>query len=431
METLRVPAFKPGRYRVICHVTGEPRWVEYTAADVASVIKNGNAQLSAGLSCPMTWMHDLSAKPDQYNRDKWIAKEWFANPARWEYDAATGEAVAVAQVDDPTDAKRAEKLKWVSPSIVYDYVDQLGRKWPGASALHIAATPQPIQIGLTPISKFTAYRQTLLSRQAAGAVWLSYGTGVTRMHNEEEEVVAEGMAPDGDAVVADVAAEAPDDGMADLNDIVGLFAKFGVEVPEGDFASMKELRDAIEANVNMVLAGKGTDDMGAMGKNKPDHLPATSPPVLMSVAPSVPAHAAFVTQDATSKRDKYRDRINQLAVKGKITVELRDAALADLDRVNLSVDSHRFYDSQFTFHEPPIAAKISAWEELPDGRFSHTEIERRTRQAANLSIKAPTSAVPAPAGENAEVDGEYMLRRMAQKQGISLEEARKKVKRPG
>ena len=415
METLRIPAFKPGRYRVICHLTGKPKWVEYTAADVQSVIRNGNAQLSAGLACPMTWMHDLSARPDKHNPQKWMAKEFFGHPSGWRFDA---EAVAVAPVD-AADAKRAEKIRWVSPSVVYDYVDQLGRKWPGASVLHIASTPQPVQIGLTPVSSFSAYRETLLSTATTGAVWLSYETGVTRMDNEE--VIAEGTAP-GEAVAgaADVAA-APDDGLAALNNIIGLFARFGVEVPEGDFATMADLEAAVTAAVDAAVAGKGTDDMGAMGKPKPDHAAAVMPPVLMSM-PTVPSHANFIVREAASQEKGLRDRIADLARSGRISVKKRDEALAELTRQDLSVEPHRFFDANFEFRPPPLAAKVAAWEELEPGKFAADNMAARTQQATHLSITRPTVGVPPPGGAGAEARNP-MIETMAKRNGIPYEDA--------
>jgi hypothetical protein len=384
----------------------------------------------------MTWMHDLSAKPDVHNPNKWLAKEFFGHPIKWQYDENTGEAVAVATIADPKDAAQAKKVKWVSPSIVYDYVDQTGRKWPGASVLHIASTPQPVQLGLTPVSDFTAYRQTLLSRAASNAVWLSYGTGVTRMQpNEEDEVIAEGElpVPGGEEMVGEETEDGGmggDDGMADLNDIIGLFEKFGVEVPEGDYASIKELKDAVQAAVDKALAGKGTDDMGAMGKDKEkDHAAAMMPPVLMSVAPSIPQHAEFIVRDAESRANRFREQINDLAKSGRIDITRRNEMLADLGAVNLSMDPHRFYDSQFKFHPPALAAEIAAYEKLPPGRFSQQELDSRAKQATMLSITRPTVGVPAP-GLAGEPEDDTMLKHLAAQRKITLEEARRMTKRP-
>jgi hypothetical protein len=429
METLRIPVFKPGRYLVPDPQTGQKKWVEYTPAHVQAVIKNGNAQLSAGLHCPTTWMHDLSASPEPHNRDKWIAKEWFTQPVQWEYDDRTGEAVAIAQVEDAADAKRAKKLKYVSPALVVDYVDQVGRKWPGLSVRHIASTPQPVQLGLTPVSDFTAYRQTLLSAggsDLAGAVWLSYGTGVKGMN--EEEVVAEGTVPGGEEVVAEGVGAG--DGMDDLNRIVGLFAKFGVDVPEGDFATMAELADACEAAVNKASAGKGTDDMGAMGMNKPDHAPTAGPPVLMSM-PSIPQHAAFIVRDAESQEKGLKDRIAELAKTGRISVAKRQALEAELSQVNLSLDPHRFYDASFQFHAPALAVKVAAYEELEPGTLGKQAIAGRATQGAMLSIKSPTAAVVPPGATpakatDAETGGD-MLDYVAKSRGVDPAELRAKM----
>lgn len=95
------------------------------------------------LPIPMTWEHQPHVKPG--------SPEAIADHARLclghtvDVSSKAGVLEIKADVPNDEDRKKLPAIKYVSPYIEYDYVDQTGKLWPGPSITHVAVTANPVQ----------------------------------------------------------------------------------------------------------------------------------------------------------------------------------------------------------------------------------------------------------------------------------------------
>jgi hypothetical protein len=121
-----------------------------------------NALANAGIAVPIAWEHQDDAKPQ-------TAAERKAGTARFNLgfaDAAqldpAGPMNVLLDVPNGADAERLASVRYVSPEIVTDFIDGMGRKWPGETITHFAVTSRPVQPNQKP------FQLVQLSGSAAG-----------------------------------------------------------------------------------------------------------------------------------------------------------------------------------------------------------------------------------------------------------------------
>lgn len=417
MRILRVPVLTPGRHWVQ-DVSGRWRWAEYTEADARQMVQNGNAQCRAGLSTPACWMHDQRAKPEYLSQHpaggvekpnpyEWMAKGWFADVSHWEFDPATREAVAFVKCVNDADADQFDRVGRVSPGIKRDYVDQRGVLWPGYTCLHIASTPKPIQLGLSPMTDVTAaFRAQYLSHPAfAGdTVWLSVPTN-TQVTNMAKEEMPEGGAEDAGTLKA----------------IVEILREGGWHI-EGEPVTAADLLAHLKTAAatkkggplgggdgGLPLAGLDGDGDGDGMKDK--HEPAGSHPYFLSTDPRT---LTLLTRELKQEWRDYEAEVKALAEAGKIDQKRKADMLADLGRVDLSVAPNQFYDPKGQFVPPPIALEIAAYQKLQPGRFAKDTVEKHNGDAVHLGhqpARPPADARPPATDEFDEMDRTIMRNR--------------------
>jgi hypothetical protein len=429
MKTLRVPTLKPGRYW--CQdVSGRWDWKEYTSADARQMVANGNGQIKSGLSTPLCWMHDPRAKPQNLshtpvapgkpsytdrNKDEWMAKGFFGDIVGWEFDPQTEEAVAIVTVEDEDDAKQFMRVKRVSPGVRTDYVDQRGVRWPGVTCMHIASTPKPIQIGLSPVTEVPqAFRSQYLSHQADGGntVWLSH----------DSNIKVSPMAKDDETNTVTP---------ADLTEMVELLKQDGYHI-HGDPQTFRELLGQVKTALatkkggldddKTSKAGKKDGDMDGDMKEEGDHTAAGGTPYFLSVDPRT---QSILSREAAIEFKDYEARILKLAADAKIDQARKNEMLAEIRQVDLSVGASAlspfFVGKDLKFKAPPIALEIAAYEKLQPGRLGKENIGKANTDSVDLSHRP--IALPAEKPADKEEFDELDKVRMS-KLGISPDQYR-------
>lgn len=159
---VRKDIFRAGTYR-------DQNGIEWTFTDqdVRDAFANAKAMLNNGGEAwtpPVIWEHDFASVPmpisamlsiytTDRNRRGDTAKNTFGHLLEVDLVKEAGHPVLYGThfVPDPKDAQQWRNVKWCSPRIDWNVTDPLGRKYPGASVIHIAATTRPIQIDQKPV----------------------------------------------------------------------------------------------------------------------------------------------------------------------------------------------------------------------------------------------------------------------------------------
>ncbi len=348
----------PGTYHL-----PDGRRITYTPSDVQHLSRRLLDMTQAGLQVPLCWDHQHEAKPVQMgtggaDRHKWNLG--FATGAR-----LTPEGYLEASLDVPVDedARRLPAVRYVSPEIVNDYVDGSGRKWPGLSITHVAVTSRPVQHKQSPFKPV---------QLGYAPVWLSLGD--MDMADEEKGTKKKSSSePDGD--------EAASGG--DVKKILGLLKSKGVPLPE-DTTSENFMDRLMVALVATGASEDGAGDTEIEGGGTDDTDVAAPPPVMMSMDQVQTENNALKSRLVASERAGLAARIRALSQSGKVTKQIRDKLLEELNTVQLSLDRNgQLLNSK-------LLAKIEAYEDL----VGMTGDQR----AAQLSLDAPVREAPPPHG---------------------------------
>ncbi len=421
MPFVRIPTLIPARL-IAMYGDGKERWTEYTAAHARQVVANGNAQIAAGLTVPVCWMHDTDAKPAylshrpfekrKSNPHEWMAKGFIGYVRRWEFDPAGSHAVAVAEIFDPKDAEQFLRVGKVSPCVQPQWRDERGRVWDGFSVQHIASTPKPKQRDIPNVTAETEYRPTWVQTELSGSgpAYLSFDSTLGRVMTETEiepveaEVVAKKVPPaamsDEPGEKADRPPEAkpeekkPSADAACLMRFAEILKQLGVHVA-GEPKTLDELLIAAETGVATKnggpVGGDGDIDDLPPEEGTPDakdHMPAGNPMFYMSFTPG---QVKGCEKIADGYRRGYEADIRAAIDDGQINLEIAEERLAKpLAAANLSFEPHtRFFTEDMEFVEPEVAKLIAFVRTLPKGRFSKESVAARNGQAANLSHTPP------------------------------------------
>ena len=318
----------PGTYRL-----PDGRKVTYTPADVRHLSKRLADMTAAGLQIPLCWDHQHEAKPVQMGADRSDRHKWnlgFAEAAR-----LTPEGYLETGLDVPLDedAKRLPAVRYVSPEITTDYVDGSGRKWPGLSITHVAVTSRPVQFKQNP------FKPVQLG-YPPDAVWLSLGD----------------MAMAESDKAGDKSGDKGGSGGPDIKKILTLLASKGVPLP--DDTTSDNFMDRL--HVALVATG-ATEDGGSdteIETESDDTNVAPPPPVTMSMDQLQGRNKTLEARLVASERAGLQGRVKALFGSGKISKQIRDKLLGELNTVQLSLDGNG------NLRGSKILAKIEAYEDL-------------------------------------------------------------------
>jgi hypothetical protein len=345
---------KPGTVRL-----PDGRKVTFTRQDVDRMRQRVAEMAAAGLQVPVAWNHQdagpMSAADILASRAKHVIGH--ASGA-----ALDGGTLAVTLDVDDADARQLARTKYVSPEIIWDYVDGTGRKWDGPSITHIAVTGRPVDPHQQPF------------------IQLSQDASPRRVRLSMEDLMAE---------EADKAGDGKEEGGGDLADVVAALRDSGMSIPD-EVADFKGLVIAIKAST-----GTGTEPDGdGAGGDGMDGITEAESPVLMSMEKDLLAY----------KRKEQEQRIKAL-FPSRIDGKRRDEMLADLGKAQLSMDR-----KAGKLRPTTLEAEIAAYEKLSPRQFkgaspvrlSHDGTSGITEAAPPAGIGGDADAIRAEAKKTAE-----------------------------
>ena len=128
--------------------TGDPqqpiRVVRFTPDDLRNVVQVNESKLRDGWNVPACWEHQdvWPVHLSQWDQSAQQARNVFGPVVG--YRLNNGVVEACLEVEDE-DVPSLKKIRYVSPRVSWDWVDSTGKKWPGMTITHVAATPRPVQ----------------------------------------------------------------------------------------------------------------------------------------------------------------------------------------------------------------------------------------------------------------------------------------------
>lgn len=400
--------------------SGDPanpvRVVTFGPADIRNACEVGNAKLADGWRVPVTWDHQ-GTKPVQLSHGAKIAavaKHTFGDVSAYRV-SSEGRLQAGLAVDDPADVERLKKVKFVSPHVQFNWTDPTGKKWPGVTIGHVAATPYPVQKDQRPFDLSRAGRDEFppinLSLGDYMADAKTKPTDDDEIPGEADDATpAEGEGDDtDDSTLPPLPDEgnpvatlpAPED--VHLKPAIAALASHGITLPPDTNAAnfAERINIAItaitdhQAKKDMEDAAKEQDDANAPDPNDPNAMavkvggqtPTESKqpaPVSMSLAEQKATEKAVALERRT-----ITQRINRLNKTGRITPTIAQKLLAEARAVDLS-----FADTG-ELTPNGVTAKVDAYEALP----GNSAWSKTGRQPADLSrAKVVNPPTPTPDG---------------------------------
>ena len=294
------------------------RW-KITPADLSNAAANGNAMIRDGMHIPVCFEHQ-NYGPVPKNRADLVADQ-----ARNTFGSVSSYRVRAGRLEfnaTPRDGEKLsdlQKVGFVSPRIVWNAQTPDGKTWPGASIMHIALTPQPVQHAQEPY------------RMPNGQLSLSLS-----MDDYEPDNAAAPGAPGDDFVdpAAPVEPEMDDDDQS-MPALMDMLAQKGILLPEGTTRDnlVEALLEILENEPNAPAPGMRTDPAMATEGDQP-------PILSMSMTPRYSAHTVGLVQrlDRTA-RDSLDHRISALVVDRKISVTQADSLRKQIPSLDLSFDA--------------------------------------------------------------------------------------------
>ena len=380
MPTKRVPFLQPGVYRL-----PNGRTVEHTRDSIRKLVDRGNRLLAAGLRVPLCWMHDPDAAPQYLSHgtpaphaDAWKARHWFGEATRFQFDPATGTGVAVADIPDPKDADRFQKVGQVSPGIYTDWIDEKNVLWPGQSLLHIASTPQPVARHLP---RVTDAHPQLFSHpvRAKDAYWLSLPADI-RSANMADEYDDDKETGEGEGV--------------DLSEVIDLLKKLDIHGMDG-VSDMPTLVAALKAAVHTKLGeAEGDDDTGEEpdgDEGGPAGTEAVGAPVLMSQSLA----NALLKRVGELEYEKKVAAVNALLAAGQITKAIHADEMKELTAQKMSHPAAADFDADGQPKKTAQDIRLDAYAKLPKSKFADRQF--MSQPAGTQVVQSPALADGQPA----------------------------------
>lgn len=370
--TVHVPTGNPSQPTIVAH---------FGAKDIDNAVKVGKAKVAAGWRIPACWEH----------QEAWPVKLSRADKAAIDAKHTYGEIVdfrnqggvlqSLVEVYDNADAKRLKKVKYCSPQVSCNWTDSTGKKWPGVTITHLAATPVPVQ------HKQQPWR---LSRAGSLTIWLSQsdyeGTTVADDLDDIDETA--------DPMVGD------DEGGGDkCGEAISLAEELGLHLGEGTTEQNFFERFCAAAKTKLAHEG-GVDDEsdmddGDIGDDQPppDAAPATQPP------PMSLSLRKQMQQAETFARSNIGNRIKRLLKTGRITPPMATKLENEAKTVKLS------FSKDGSLRPSGVLAKLDAYEELP-ANSAWAKNGGRTRPGGSVRMSHRPDFGP-DSRSDAEILGEW------------------------
>lgn len=311
--------------------------VTFSAADVANAGRVGNVKVAGGWAVPGCWGHQPHVMPvrlsaEQLARD---VKSTFGHVVGFRNVGGTLQAGLA--VPDPEDVRRLAKVRFVSPRLDYDWVDATGKRWPGWTVTHVAATPRPVQHRQRPFD-------IQLGHDRAKTVFLSLDAYEVRPVADEND--DKGGGSDGAG-----AAEAG----GGVKEILASLRNLGINLPDDSFTDLPTLANALK--IAEAVKNGGADEDG-----DPDDGPGDPPPV-EEVPP--PVQMGFERVEKADRR-QLADRVRNLDKTRRVTPAVRDRLERQVKAVKLG------YDDAGNLKPNAVTETIEMFEALPKGAAAIT-----------------------------------------------------------
>lgn len=284
--------------------------------------------LSAGIPIPIAWEHQNGFKPKTRQDIETHLAEKTRRALGWAEEAILnpgGFLESKIEIPLEDDRKKLPVVRFVSPTIEYDWTDPTGKTWEGPSITQLAVTTRPVQMNQKPFALSNKSKRQPICLSLA-----SVQLGENAMADEFE---------------ADEGADTK------MKDVIEKLKTHNLVL--GDDTTKENFFDRICVALDTKAAHEGKDtetedeDVEAMATETPT-------PMMMSMQAKIAELEAKVKKSdekigAERKRSARSKARSLLSVFGKAKV---DALLAELDKepVTLSVDGLS-----------PVSAKIDAY----------------------------------------------------------------------
>lgn len=165
---------------------GQRKRVTFTPENVQHHHRRLKAMLAKQLKIPVCWEHQFEAVPQTPAEwDQLRAKKLRDCFLGYLLDAsidAEGALCLDFLVEDDEDARKVERIKFVSPGIWKDFVAGNDELWPGESIVHLAVTDRPVQHRQRPLERLH------LSHGEPGQwLWLAVGDDAMAQDDDDRD----------------------------------------------------------------------------------------------------------------------------------------------------------------------------------------------------------------------------------------------------
>lgn len=288
-----------------------------TANDIAEQCRIGNEKIAAGIPIPLFKEHQDVDEATLSLNDLKAGK--VANTLGFPDRFFVEDGILVAEGEALTDEDATTLLrnKFASPQFRREFRDGTGKTWPGWSITHLAVTPMPVQV---PQKPFEILAPVAMSSLAGNVLRLSNDPARCRLAKDMPE-------------------SKPDDAKAGDNEIVSKIiaeaAKAGIIVPEDTNPT-----NFAERILTAFMTFNAARNQGQQGEPKMQDQAQT-----LQFSQLQTENQELRTESETLKRENFslrqdglRSRIHGLVSPvRRVQNEVRDALLADLDKVQFSM----------------------------------------------------------------------------------------------
>ena len=346
MPRYRKDTLRPATYSVPDKSGKKRRSIKYTDADTQHLAKRFRDMKAAGLKIPVVWEHQADGLP---LTEEQLA-ERLADRARRFIGYADGVDLDAAakldlelEVPDESDARQFEKVGFVSPGIVHDYIDGSGHLWPGRSIVHLAVTPRPVQ-----------HNQNMPERLSLSL----YDFECLSLDDLEDDPVDDNDADD-TPVDTKPDGEGEGEGSFSVEEVMKQLEEFGIHLAPGTTEEnfFQHLSVALHALQGAKDSGSELDTPDKT--EEPEPVPEQSP-VMMSMQRQLEGLRKTAVKGF---RKDLTTRIEALKTSGRISKPVRDKLMSELKAENLSLTD----DGELA--QSRLLAKVEAYEDLDKGAF--------------------------------------------------------------
>lgn len=353
MAKLKVEVLAPKRLAVGVDSQGKPVYRTFTAEDCKRYVLQGNRMIGDGVAIPSCWGHRDDAKPLSADEATTaFARGTVGFVERYQLDG--NRAVAIVDVPDEEDAKRAAIVRYASPEIER-FVDGNGKDW-GEVVTHLALTPRPRQHQQQPITR--------LGIDTKKTIRLSIDPKRGTDMADETEMEDTDTGTDSDAGTGDYFAQAME-----------MLMSIGVKLPDDTTPE-----NAWERIVVACMQGKSDSEP------EPEQDDMTPPPGTEEPPMSMPVSLAFKKQQAVAvalATKNIRSEIDELTETGRITPKIGMELNARLAKVRLGFRE----DGELKRND--LLIEIEAYKRLPKNSSWSRKGERLGMPSGSTVVSDP------------------------------------------